>query len=241
MQNRFWVVAVMLAVLGLAGAALAFGPATWPEPGWRGLGGWGARGLGCPGPWSAPVAWSAAPAGERISFEEAVSAAERYLASAPGDLEIRQVMEFERSFYVTVHDATTGRGAFALLVHPTTSAVRPEPGPNMMWNTEYGTPGGRGIRGGMMGGSRGAWGPAGTTGNVLDEASAREAASRWLARAFPGAGPTEALLFPGYYTLEFERDGKILGMLSVNLFTGQVWFHSWHGAFIAERDYGDGR
>ena len=38
--------------------------------------------------------------------------------------------------------------------------------------------------------------------------------------------------FYGYYTIHILRDGKIYGMLSVNGYTGQVWFHSWHGQFL---------
>ena len=32
-----------------------------------------------------------------------------------------------------------------------------------------------------------------------------------------------------YYTLHSERDGKVVGMLSVNASTGAVWYHWWHG------------
>jgi len=28
-------------------------------------------------------------------------------------------------------------------------------------------------------------------------------------------------------------DGQVSGMLSVNGYTSQVWFHSWHGTFIS--------
>jgi hypothetical protein len=31
--------------------------------------------------------------------------------------------------------------------------------------------------------------------------------------------------------------GKTVGMLSVRSATGAVWFHSWHGAFLAGRDF----
>ena len=40
--------------------------------------------------------------------------------------------------------------------------------------------------------------------------------------------------FPGYYTLETLKAGKITGMISVNASTGAVWPHWWHGAFIAK-------
>lgn len=31
-------------------------------------------------------------------------------------------------------------------------------------------------------------------------------------------------------------DRKITGMLSVNGYTGQVWYHTWHGTFIASSE-----
>jgi hypothetical protein len=40
--------------------------------------------------------------------------------------------------------------------------------------------------------------------------------------------------FPGYYTLETLKGGKITGMISVNASTGAVWPHWWHGAFTAK-------
>ena len=36
-------------------------------------------------------------------------------------------------------------------------------------------------------------------------------------------------------TVHFTKDGRVAEMLSVNGATRQVWFHSWHGAFISER------
>ena len=38
--------------------------------------------------------------------------------------------------------------------------------------------------------------------------------------------------FYGYYTIELEKDGQIVGMLSVNGYDGQVFYHTWHGVFI---------
>jgi hypothetical protein len=43
--------------------------------------------------------------------------------------------------------------------------------------------------------------------------------------------------FYGCYTLDFERDGAVVGMLSVNGFRGQVFLHTWHGTFIEEQSY----
>ncbi|MCS7235705.1 MAG: hypothetical protein RMM30_06995 [Armatimonadota bacterium] len=35
---------------------------------------------------------------------------------------------------------------------------------------------------------------------------------------------------------DVEREGKVFGMLSVNAYTGQVWYHTWHGAFVGEKE-----
>jgi hypothetical protein len=49
----------------------------------------------------------------------------------------------------------------------------------------------------------------------------------------PGtAADEEADAFYGYYTLHVLTDGKMTGVLSVNGYTGQVWYHTWHGAFV---------
>jgi hypothetical protein len=42
--------------------------------------------------------------------------------------------------------------------------------------------------------------------------------------------------FYGYFTFDAHRDGRPFGMLSVNAHTGQVWYHTWHGAFVAEKE-----
>lgn len=62
---------------------------------------------------------------------------------------------------------------------------------------------------------------------------ALETAQRYLDTYLPGVNVEEkAEPFYGYYTIDIQRDGKIVGMLSVNGFTRQVILHSWHGDFI---------
>ncbi|MFQ5710983.1 MAG: hypothetical protein ACE5GD_04290, partial [Candidatus Geothermarchaeales archaeon] len=57
-------------------------------------------------------------------------------------------------------------------------------------------------------------------------------AQRYLDKFMPGATAVEPHRFYGYYTLHVDRDGNIIGMLSVNGYNGDVWYHSWHGEFI---------
>jgi hypothetical protein len=145
------------------------------------------------------------------------------------NLEIEEVMEFENNYYAVVVEKDTGIGAMELLVHKANGAVRPEMGPNMMWNTKYATMG----RGGRMG--RGRFNNTAATAEMtLSAQEASVKAQAWLDENLPGRNAGTADPFYGYYTFHFLKDGQLDGMLSVNGTTGAVWYHSWHGAFVAE-------
>ena len=81
------------------------------------------------------------------------------------------------------------------------------------------------------------WYGAGT-GKVTTLTQAVTVANAWLATSRPGeTAETDGRIFPGYYTLDTIRNGKTTGMLSVNESSGAVWYHGWHGAFVAEHQY----
>jgi hypothetical protein len=61
---------------------------------------------------------------------------------------------------------------------------------------------------------------------------AMEIAQQYLDEYLPGSTVDQADTFPGYYTLHMEQNGEIIGMLSVNAYTDQVFLHHWHGDFI---------
>jgi hypothetical protein len=172
--------------------------------------------------------------GEVTSLDEATAAVDRYVQSQGyTGLEVHEVMEFERNYYAIVSEKDTGIGAMELLVDKDTGAVGPEQGPNMMWNAKYGMMAGGGMmrRGGMMG--RGGTMAGVASGEMtLSVTEAEEVAQRWLDANLPGRTAGEADPFYGYYTLHFEKDGKIDGMLSVHGSTGDVWYHNWHGNFV---------
>ena len=44
----------------------------------------------------------------------------------------------------------------------------------------------------------------------------------------------DLLQYHGFRTIEVLRDGQMVGMLSVNGYTGAVWYHFWHGTFAEE-------
>ncbi|MCJ7530746.1 MAG: hypothetical protein MUO64_06905 [Anaerolineales bacterium] len=196
----------------------------WGGPGGM-MGGFSRHGRGCGNsPWGRSS--GSQNLGERITIDQAVSAVEAYLKDYSGDtagLEIKEVMEFENNFYGMVTEKESGKGAFELLVDPYTSAVYPEPGPNMMWNLKYGH-----MR----------WGLSGDTsknGLSLEQAKAlaQKAVTGYNANAeIEGTG----MEFYGYYTFDYAVNEQIVGMLSVNGFSGDAWFHNWHGKFISEKE-----
>ncbi len=182
-------------------------------------------GTGMMGAWTPPA--ELAPAGDALTLDEAVEIAEAYIADWETDqpLVLGEVMQFSNNFYAQAVEAETGRSAFEILIDPVTGTVVGEPGPNMMWNLRYGMEMGLGM---------GMWRPAADGEEMtVSPAQAQEYAQAYLDRVLPGTqADEEADAFYGYYTLHVLRDGEIVGMLSVNGYSGQVWLHHWHGDFI---------
>lgn len=129
-------------------------------------------------------------------------------------LAVGEVMEFSNGFYAELVEPS-GDLATEVLVDARTGAVQIEYGPAMMWNTAYG-----------MHSSR-------SESVSVTTAEAQVIADEWLAehRAGERAGEPEA--FPGYFTLHTLEGDDVVGMLSVRASDGAVWFHAWHGDFIA--------
>jgi hypothetical protein len=179
-------------------------------------------------------AYATSGEGEIASLEDAEIAVHDYVERLGyADLEVTEIMEFERNYYAIVAEEDTGIGAMEVLVDKSSGAVGPEPGPNMMWNAEYGM---MGRGGGMMGMLRPELGQGmggyATDGMTLSPEEAQNVAQRWLDSNLPGRTSGEADPFYGYYTLHFLNDGQIEGMLSVHGSSGDVWYHSWHGDFV---------
>lgn len=184
-----------------------------------------------------------------LTVDQAKAAAEKYIQSLNiQGLETGEVMIFDNSGYVIVKESETGLGAFELLVDSASQIAYPEYGPNMMWNLKYGGLNHGGMMGGnagMMGGNSmmGGWNYQATpSANVSAEMTvtseqAVEYAQQYLDGNYVGAtAATNPMQFYGYYTLDFEKDGQIVGMLSVNGYNGQVFLHTWHGTFIEEAE-----
>ena len=155
-----------------------------------------------------------------VTLDFALQKAENYLASLNNqDLDIDEIMEFEQNFYVIYYEKSTNTGAFEMLIDKTSGRIFPEYGPNMMWNTKY-------SHGGMMGHQP-------SSGEIkIDENEAISLAQDFLNNIYPGTVADDPHPFYGYYTLHTIKNEEIYGMLSVNYYTGEIWYHNWHGVFI---------
>ena len=110
-----------------------------------------------------------------------------------------------------------------MLIDKYIGAIYPEMGPNMMWNTKYGM-----MSGGMMG-----WITGTQTGAMtITVEQAKVNAQQFLSVNYPGTTVGSTDTFYGYYHIDVQSAGNTYGMLSVNGYTGQAWYHTWHGAFM---------
>ncbi len=155
-------------------------------------------------------------------IEEAKDIVEKYLVALGNDFEIEEIMEFSNHFYIIIQEESTVVNAFEFLVDRYTGSISYEPGPNMMWNQKYGHMARVNNPNASM---------------SIDSQQAYIYAQEWLDRNYQSTSVEELKVFYGYYTMDVSRDGRIFGMLSVNGFTGEVWYHSWHGDFIGMEEY----
>lgn len=157
------------------------------------------------------------PNGSLVSLEQANDIAKRHLAAQNNpDLALADLEEWEFNFYIEYKEKSTGTKAFQMLIDKYSGTVSPEMGPNMMWNTKYG----------MMSSQLG--------GMTLTKEQATASAQQFLDSRLPGTKAEESGVFYGYYHFDVKKDNKMYGMMDVNGYSGQVWYHTWHGNFIRE-------
>ena len=182
---------------------------------------------------------------EKLPLEVLKDQVNKYLDNYETELVISDIFTFEDSdYYFSILEKESAMGAMELLVNPYSSAVYPEYGPNMMWNLKYGmhSNGGRMSGRGMMGSSRYNENPY--QDDVEDNKLSHEEAFEYGAKYLQEYKKNLALAdeyheFYGYYTFHVKEDDKTVGMLSVNGFTGQVWYHDWHGDVMEVMDQHD--
>lgn len=169
----------------------------------------------------------------KMSMDEIKGAVENYIKYYSNNLVISDIFVFEDSdYYVSIKEKDTGKGAMELLVNPYTGNIYPEFGPNMMWNEKYGRHG-RNFGMGMMGyGPQRNFNSNYNANKNINKDEALKIANDYIIKNSFGTNYNvmdEGHEFYGYYTFHVNKDNKPFGMLSVNYYTGDVWYHNWHG------------
>lgn len=177
--------------------------------------------------------------GELYELDELTHEVQAYIERYDTDLAIGDIFIFEDTeYYYSIIEEDTGKGAMELLVNPYTKDVYPEYGPNMMWNLKYGMH----NAGGMIGhrSMMGYYDDAEyfdyddySEDNEITSNEAYNAGIAYLASRSIGLTlGDEYHDFYGYYTFHVVENGESVGMLSINGFTGAIWYHDWHGELV---------
>lgn len=213
-----------LSAYGMMGPGMMNGGMTLAPHACAGVGG---RGFGRYGANPRGYSYGTAPGIAPFTSDQAVTRAQTAVASYSNpDLTVAEVMEFSNNFYIRVKEKSSGTNAFELLVDRYRGTISPELGPNMMWNAKYSPMS-------QMMGNR--FVPSAQ--NTVTAAQAKEKAQQYLDAYMNGAKVADdADAFYGYYTIDILRNGKTFGMLSVNGVSGTVWYHTWHGTFVSEKE-----
>ena len=195
-------------------------------------GGGGMMGGGMRGPAGYQLGCGFNPGFVASTPTEAAQAATAFLDEtfwADRALNGHEVSTFSNHYAVVVTETDTGDGAMVLLVDRLTGVVSPEPGSNMMWNGRYDTRGG-----GMYGGA-----VTRPDEMPITMADARQSAEQFAQQYAPDAQIARVTPFYGHYVVALDQDGGQRRILSVDGYTGQVWYHSWHGSFEGAQALGN--
>ena len=107
----------------------------------------------------------------------------------------------------------------------------------MMWNTKYSPMSWMTLAPHASAGVSGFWFNAPSAQMSVTPTQAHDNAAQYLKTYLPNASVEDkGDTFYGYYNFDVLQNGKTYGMLSVNGYTGAVWYHTWHGTFVAVKE-----
>lgn len=165
--------------------------------------------------------------GEDVAIDELVGAVQRYLERQNNpDLVLERLREFRWAYLAEVIERSTGRHAFGMMVGKAIGQISPEAGPNLFWNTKYGSMiaevgGGYGMVGRLL--------PEDPQDKMpLAEPEARRIAEQALIELDDSLKlNNETAVFYGFYEFYVVQGDETVGELDVNGYNGQVWYKDW--------------
>ncbi len=164
---------------------------------------------------------------EVATTEELVQPIQRYLDQLGNpDLAVARLREFQWAYQAEIVERSTGRHAFGLMMGKGSFQFSPKAGPNIFWNTQYGSliaevGGGYGMLGRLL------------SQDSSKEMSVSETQARAIAQKALQETNVELALdqdleaFYGFYEFHVLEKGELVGELDVNGYSGQVWYKDW--------------
>lgn len=153
--------------------------------------------------------------GEVGTSDQAVAIAKAYTQKLNQDVVVAELHEFSNGYEVELKEGKTGAKAYEVMVYKKGGQIIAEMGPNIMWNTKYGSMN---------------WGSTGAV--TVSEEQATKSAQEFVTKMGQGYSIGKAELASGYYEFMVQKDGKDYAELDVNGYTGQVWFENWQGPIL---------
>ena len=142
------------------------------------------------------------------------------------DLTLATLREFRMAYAADIVEKSTGKSAFGLMIGKAALQVSPKAGPNVFWNTKYGSMiaeigGGYGMVGRLL--------PQALDSNmVVTEAEARALAEEAVKEANASLElANDTATFYGFYEFVAVLDGEPVGEVDVDGYSGQVWYKDW--------------
>jgi hypothetical protein len=148
------------------------------------------------------------------------------------DLAVARRLEFYSAYQIDVIEQSSGRYAFGLMVGKDSGQVSPKAGPNIFWNTKYGAQLGEiGDGYGMVGHLTNRASPHEMSLTPSEARSLAENSIQQMGEGLKVDG--EARSYYGFYQIDVNKDGELVGELAVNGHSGQVWYEQWGEPLMA--------
>lgn len=203
---------IMIGLVGVTGCASAGPPQTPSYSGYVSIGN---------------AVYEGHVVGQRMTIDQVEELVKDYLRDLDdSNIQVEEIIEFANDFYVRFSEKDTGINAFVALVDPYTGRMYAGHHPDKFWNTKY--------RGESYRESRGRpesidW-PSGPM--TITEEQAWSNAQRAILGYIPEGEIGSVEPFYGYYTIPILQQGNVVGLVSINGYTGTVCYEACHGSVL---------
>lgn len=163
----------------------------------------------------------------RLTMDEAEDRVRQYLRNLNDpNLEVKEIIEFTNKFYVIFSEKDTGINAFVGMIDTYTGRMYAGHHPDRWWNTKYLGPSYKLARGATTPLD---W-PSGPM--TITEEQVWNVAQSSIDENMPGREAGVVETFYGYYTIPILWEEEVVGLVTINGYTGGICYEACHGLLI---------